>query len=57
LDADRDLEDDLPESIDKSSFCLAQFMAKWIDETKPIIYVVSDQSGFGLIKSYEGNGC
>jgi hypothetical protein len=37
--------------------CLARFMAKWIEETVRIISLVSDRSGFGLIKSYEGNDC
>jgi hypothetical protein len=52
--ADGDFIDDLLESIDKISFCLALFVAHLIEEIKPIISVVSDRSGFDLIKSYVG---
>jgi hypothetical protein len=47
--ADGDFIDNLLESIDKVSFCLALFVAHLIEEIKPIISVVSDRSGFGLI--------
>jgi hypothetical protein len=52
--ADGDVIDDLLESIDKVSLCLALIVAHLIEEIKPIISLVWDRSGFDLIKSYEG---
>jgi hypothetical protein len=40
-----------PESIGNLFVCLASFVVIWIEKIKPIITVVSDQSGFDLNES------
>jgi hypothetical protein len=46
-------EGNLLEMIDNIAFRLALVVAQSIEEIKTIISVVSDRSGFDLIKSYE----
>jgi hypothetical protein len=52
--ADGDLKGMLLEATEKNSLHMAWFAAHLIKETVLIISVVSDRSGFDLIKSYEG---